>query len=103
VVYIKTRDNDPVISLSFNEKFLILGDTNGELHIIGVENIEFPESGEVTIELGKEGNHHGLVFVDTIRTHEYRAFIWACKTDPYRIFSGDETDITVEFRQNDCI
>jgi len=91
VVYIRTRDNDPVISLSFNHKFLILGDTNGELHIIQVENLVFPESGEVTVELGSEGNMHGLAFVGTIRTHEYRAFIWACKTDPYRIFSGDET------------
>lgn len=94
VVYIKTKDNDPVISLSFNQKFLILGDTNGELHVIQVENIVFPESGEVTIELGSEGDggdKQGLVFVGTIRTHEYRAFIWACKTDPYRIFSGDET------------
>jgi len=92
VVFLKTRDNDPVISLSFNEKFLILGDTNGELHIANVEKIVFPESGEVTIELGSESEQeHGVKFVGTIRTHEYRAFIWACKTDPYRIFSGDET------------
>eukprot|EP00092_Neocalanus_flemingeri_P029880 GFUD01032445.1.p1 GENE.GFUD01032445.1~~GFUD01032445.1.p1 ORF type:complete len:433 (+),score=86.73 GFUD01032445.1:46-1344(+) len=90
VVYLRTRDNDPVISLSFNEKFLILGDVNGELHVVDVEKIVFPESGEVTIELGKE-SENGVVFVGTIRTHEYRAFIWACKTDPYRIFSGDET------------
>jgi len=90
VVYFKTRDNDPVISLSFNDKFLILGDTNGELHIVDVKSIEFPESGEVIIELDK-GAANGVKFVGTIRTHEYRAFIWACKTDPYRIFSGDET------------
>ena len=31
------------------------------------------------------------LFISLIRTHEYRAFIWACKTDAYRIFSGDET------------
>jgi len=92
VVYFKTRDNDPVISLSFNEKFLLLGDTNGEIHIIDILSLVFPENGEVIIELSKDvENNNGIIYVGTIRTHEYRAFIWACKTDPFRIFSGDET------------
>ena len=32
----RTRDNDPVISLHLSESFLILGDVNGELHRIEV-------------------------------------------------------------------
>jgi len=92
VVYFKTRDNDPVISLSFNEKFLIFGDTNGEIHIIDILNLVFPENGELIVELSKDTeNSNGILYIGTIRTHDYRAFIWACKTDPYRIFSGDET------------
>ena len=91
LIYIRTRDNDPIISISFNNKTLILGDTNGELHIVNVSNLVFPDRGEVTVELGDNENSHGIKFVSTIRTHEYRAFIWACKTDSYRVFSGDET------------
>ena len=32
----RTRDNDPVISLHLSESFLTLGDVNGELHRIEV-------------------------------------------------------------------
>jgi len=90
VVFLKTRDNDPVISVSFNDKMLVMGDTNGELHIVNVSKLNFPERSDVTVDLGFD-NDYGVQFVSTIRTHEYRAFIWACKTDAYRIFSGDET------------
>jgi len=90
VVYIKTRDNDPIISIAFNDKFLILGDTNGELHIVDIKDLSFPTQGEVTVELWNTENEFGVKSVSTIRTHEYGAFIWACKSDPYRIFSGDE-------------
>ena len=36
VIYMRTRDNDPVISLHLSESFLTLGDVNGELHRIEV-------------------------------------------------------------------
>ena len=91
VIFIKTRDNDTVISIAFNENFLILGDTNGELHIINTKSLCFPENGEMIVDLEQRTEQCDLHFVGTIRTHEYRAFIWACKSDPYRIFSGDET------------
>ena len=94
VVFLRTRDNDPIISISFRDDTLVLGDTNGELHILRVAELQFPETGEVTVELrGEDGAApgHGVQFVSTIRTHEYRAFIWAVKTDGYRVFSGDET------------
>ena len=90
VIYLKTRDNDPVISIAFNEKFLILGDTNGELHIVNIEELTFPDQGQVTVELWNNQNQVGVKFISTIRTHEYGSFIWACKSDPYRLFSGDE-------------
>ena len=90
IIYLRTRDNDPIISISFNNKTLILGDTNGELHIVNVSSLVFPDR-EVTVELGDNENIHGVKFVSTIRTHEYWACIWALKTDSYRVFSGDET------------
>lgn len=34
---------------------------------------------------------HGVSLLGTLRTHAYRDFVWAVKTDCYRIFSGDET------------
>ena len=92
VVYFKTRDNDPIISISFNSNNIItLGDTNGELHIVNVEKLKFPDKGEVTVNLADNENEWGVEFITTIRTHEYRSFVWACKTDCYRMFSGDES------------
>ena len=94
VVYIRTVDNDPVISLSFNDDLLVLGDVNGELHIIDVKNLQFPP-GEHTvtwdkdIELSLDGVSK-MRYNSTLRTHDYRSFIWACKSDSYRLFSGDE-------------
>ena len=32
VVYLKTSDNDPVISICLQQDLLTLGDVNGELH-----------------------------------------------------------------------
>lgn len=90
VIYLKTRDNDPIISIAFSGKFLILGDTNGELHLVNIEHLSFPTQGEVTVELWNDQNEFGVRPISTIRTHEYGSFIWACKSDPYRIFSGDE-------------
>ena len=91
VIYLKTRDNDPIISMSFHDNILVMGDTNGELHIVKVDKLQFPDTtNEVTVELGQE-NDYGVQFVSTIRTHEYSFFVWAVKTDSYRIFSGDET------------
>jgi hypothetical protein len=43
VVYFKTQDNDPVISLHFSTRFLFLGDVNGEIHVIDIGDIEFNE------------------------------------------------------------
>ncbi len=44
MVYFKTPDNDPVISLHFADpRFLFLGDVNGEIHIIDIRNIQFTE------------------------------------------------------------
>lgn len=93
VIYINTSDNDPVISLCMTSSLLTLGDVNGELHRIDVEELEFPEQGEVTVSLpaAKESKQHGIRYLGTLRTHAYRDFVWAVKSDPYRIFSGDET------------
>ena len=91
VIYLRTHDNDPIISMSFYDNILVMGDTNGELHIVKVDKLRFPElGGEMTVELGQD-NDCGVEFVSTIRTHEYSFFVWAVKTDSYRIFSGDET------------
>jgi hypothetical protein len=44
VVYFKTPDNDPVISLHFADPhFLFLGDVNGEIHIVDIRHIQFTE------------------------------------------------------------
>ncbi len=44
MVYFKTPDNDPVISLHFADpRFLFLGDVNGEIHIVDIRNIQFTE------------------------------------------------------------
>ncbi len=44
MVYFKTPDNDPVISLHFADpRFLFLGDVNGEIHIIDIRHIQFTE------------------------------------------------------------
>ncbi len=44
MVYFKTPDNDPVISLHFADpRFLFLGDVNGEIHIIDIRQIQFTE------------------------------------------------------------
>ena len=34
---------------------------------------------------------HGVSLLGTLRTHEYRDFVWAVKGDSYRLLSGDET------------
>jgi len=117
VIYMRTRDNDPVISLHLSDSFLTLGDVNGELHRIEVWDMHFPDSGEVTVNLGSERKDEGqegqvVVLADggeevigvvedsskwgisslgTLRSHAYRDFVWAVKADTYRIFSGDET------------
>jgi len=117
VVYMRTRDNDPVISLHLSESFLTLGDVNGELHRIEVWGMCFPNSGEVTVNLGcerkdegedgqvvvladggeevmgvvEEASKWGISSLGTLRSHAYRDFVWAVKADTYRIFSGDET------------
>ena len=36
VIYMRTRDNDPVISLHLSNSYLTLGDVNGELHRLEV-------------------------------------------------------------------
>ncbi len=44
MVYFKTPDNDPVISLHFADpRFLFLGDVNGEIHIVDIRHIQFTE------------------------------------------------------------
>ncbi len=44
MVYFKTPDNDPVISLHFDDpRFLFLGDVNGEIHIVDIRHIQFTE------------------------------------------------------------
>ena len=43
VVYFKTKDNDPVISLHFSPRFLFLGDVNGEIHVVDIKDLEFTE------------------------------------------------------------
>jgi len=117
VIYMRTRDNDPVISLHLSNSYLTLGDVNGELHRLEVWNLRFPESGEVTINLGSERKNEGkegqvvvlaeggeeimgtveeaskwgISSLGTLRSHAYRDFVWAVKADTYRIFSGDET------------
>jgi len=131
VIYLRTPDNDPVISLHLTPSLLVLGDVNGELHRVQVGGIKFPESGEVTVELARGGEEkgggggegeggegageaeggavgggeggvgggggevaefaHGVSLLGTLRTHEYRDFVWAVKGDSYRLLSGDET------------
>lgn len=103
VIYFRTRDNDPVISLSLANNILTLGDVNGELHRVDLSSVQLPEQGEVTVCL--EGDaaldagecrgpgallERGLRFLGTLRTHCYRDFVWAVKADCYRTFSGDE-------------
>ena len=127
----RTRDNDPVISLHLSESFLTLGDVNGELHRIEVLlekliwRVEqtykkvwgmcFPDSGEVTVNLGcerkdegedgqvvvladggeevmgvvEEASKWGISSLGTLRSHAYRDFVWAVKADTYRIFRFD--------------
>jgi len=93
VIYIKTHDNDPVISLSFNKSFLILGDVNGELHIINVENLKFDSVNDARFCTSSDSpcKVSNISFTGTLRTHEYRSFIWAIKSDSYRLLSGDDT------------
>jgi len=90
LLYLRTPDNDPVISLAFSRRGLVLGDTNGELHTVSIAGAQFPAVGERTVQLGAEGGEAGVELIATSRSHEYRAFIWACQTDAYRVFSGDE-------------
>ena len=75
-------------------------------------NLRFPESGEVTINLGSERKNEGkegqvvvlaeggeeimgvveeaskwgISSLGTLRSHAYRDFVWAVKADTYRIF-----------------
>ena len=77
--------------------------------------MRFPDSGEVTVNLGierKDGGQEGQVVVladggeevigvvedsskwgisslGTLRSHAYRDFVWAVKADTYRIFRFD--------------
>jgi len=90
ILYIKTKDKDSVISVSLSREYLILGDVNGELHLIDISHLRFPAPGLTPqVELGKD-NEYGVRFLATLRSHEYGAFVWAVKADSYRIFSGDE-------------
>jgi len=91
LLYINTPDKDPVISISFSADYLILGDINGELHVVNISEMKFPSAGETsTVELGKD-NEVGITYIGTIRSHQYGSFVWAVKSDSYRIFSGDDT------------
>ena len=80
-----------------------------------VWGMHFPESGEVTVNLGSERKDEGengqvVVLADggeevmgvveeaskwgisclgTLRSHAYRDFVWAVKADTYRIFRFD--------------
>lgn len=93
VVYLKTSDNDPVISICLQQDLLTLGDVNGELHRVDVTDLKFPDQGEVIISLENKEDafNYGIKHLGTLRTHAYRDFVWAVKGDSYRIFSGDET------------
>ena len=77
--------------------------------------MRFPESGEVTVNLGserkdegengqvvvladggeevmgvvEEASKWGIVCLGTLRSHAYRDFVWAVKADTYRIFRLD--------------
>ncbi|XP_023346593.1 uncharacterized protein LOC111715495 [Eurytemora carolleeae] len=82
-IYFRTPDNDPVISIQLTSRFLILGDINGEIHLINVENLDIP-SGESFRDLKPSD-------ITTLRSHGYRDFVWALNTDGFRLFSGDET------------
>jgi len=107
VVYFRTKDNDPVISLHLTKTHLILGDVNGEIHIIDISAIKF-DGDETYIDLETEPPADEQATTDcdetvvdkpipccrllkTIRSHGYRDFVWALKFDGFRIFSGDET------------
>eukprot|EP00088_Acartia_fossae_P019196 TRINITY_DN2116_c0_g1_i2.p1 TRINITY_DN2116_c0_g1~~TRINITY_DN2116_c0_g1_i2.p1 ORF type:complete len:501 (+),score=63.18 TRINITY_DN2116_c0_g1_i2:33-1535(+) len=86
VNYIRTPDNDPVISIHLTSSHVILGDINGELHVISIEELKWNEVERIT-DLGSEPHH--LLY--TLKSHAYRDFIWALKFDGFRLFSGDET------------
>jgi len=86
VHYLRTPDNDPVISIYLTSSHVILGDINGEIHVISIQNIQFNQVEKFT-DLGTDGSE--LLY--TLKSHAYRDFIWALKFDGYRLFSGDET------------
>jgi len=88
IVYIRTEDNDAVISIQLTSRFLFLGDVNGELHIFDVERIKFT-ADEVTVNISDEAIN--CIKVGRLKTHDYRDFIWALKFDGFRLFSGDDT------------
>jgi len=91
IVYFRTKDNDPVISVQLKTNYLILGDVNGEIHIVNISGINF-NGGETFVDL-EEGRLHpsGCHLLKTLKSHGYRDFIWSLKFDGFRIFSGDET------------
>jgi hypothetical protein len=93
VVYFKTQDNDPVISLHFSAHFLFLGDVNGEIHVIDIRDIEFTEKEffvdfkrpvEGSEEEERPVSEQGCRFVTTLRSHAYSAFIWSIQSDGFR-------------------
>ena len=94
VVYFKTQDNDPVISLHFSARFLFLGDVNGEIHIIDIQGIEFTEQEffvDFKLPMVDEGDkeervvsQQGCRLVTTLRSHAYSAFIWSIQSDGFR-------------------
>jgi len=85
--YFRTQDNDAVISLCMTSTHLILGDINGEIHIIDIQDLPFPEI-ETFSDLEERGQNRLLY---TLKSHNYRDFIWALKFDGFRLYSGDDT------------
>jgi len=88
VYYLRTQYNDPVISIHLTDSHIILGDVNGEIHVISIQNLQFYHVEKFT-DLEEENDEFKLVY--TLRSHAYRDFIWALKFDGFRLYSGDET------------
>jgi len=85
--YFRTQDNDAVISLTMTSSHLILGDINGEIHIVDIEDLPFPVI-ETFSDLEERGESRLLY---TLKSHNYRDFIWALKFDGFRLYTGDDT------------